>query len=67
MATKKCCYIDRDCTSKCVAYIDISELREMAESLGLNDLHCVRVFMELSRMKTAMDAMGIGDFEDDES
>lgn len=67
MATKKCCYIDRDCTSKCVAYIDISELREMAESLGLNDLHCVRVFMELSRMMTAMDAMGIGDFEDDES
>lgn len=67
MATKKCCYIDRDCTSKCVAYIDISELREMAESLGLNDLHCVRVFMELSRMMTAMDAMGVGDFEDDES
>ncbi len=64
MATKKCCYIDRDCTSKCVAYIDISELREMAESLGLNDLHCVRVFMELSRM---MDDMGVGDFEDDES
>jgi len=67
MATKKCCYIDRDCTSKCVAYIDVSELREMAESLGLNDLHCVRVFMELSRMMTAMDAMGVGDFEDDES
>ncbi len=66
MTTKKCCYIDRDCTSKCVAYIDISELREMAESMGLNDLHCVRVFMDLSRMMTAMDAMGVDDFDDDD-
>jgi hypothetical protein len=38
----------------------------MAKSMGLNDLHCVRVFMELSRMMTAMDAMGFDDFDDDD-
>jgi len=63
MTTKKCCYMDKDCTSKCVAYLDVSELREMAKSMGLNDLHCIRVFMELSRM---MNAMGFEDFEDDD-
>ena len=66
MTAKKCCYMDRDCTSKCVAYIDVSELREMAKSMGLNDMHCIRVFMELSRMMTAMDTMGFEDFEDDD-
>ena len=66
MTTKKCCYIDRDCTSKCVAYIDVTEVQEMAESMGLNDVHCMRVFMELSRMMTAMDDMGFEDFEDDD-
>ncbi|MCK5108225.1 MAG: hypothetical protein KAR25_00895 [Methanosarcinales archaeon] len=66
MTTKKCCYIDRDCTSQCVAYIDVIEVQEMAESMGLNDVHCMRVFMELSRMMTAMDDMGFEDFEDDD-
>ncbi|KAF5414006.1 MAG: hypothetical protein C5S48_10590 [Candidatus Methanogaster sp.] len=69
MTTKKCCYMDRDCTSTCVAYLDVSELREMAESIGLNDMHCIRVFMELSRMMNAvdtMDTMGFEDFEGDD-
>ncbi len=66
MATKKCCYLDKDCTSKCVAYIDVSELSEMAESLGLTDMHCIRVIMELSRMMTAMNDMSFGDFEGDD-
>ena len=66
MTTKKCCYIDRDCTSKCVAYIEVIEVQEMAESMGLSDMHCMRVFMELSRMMTAMDDMGPEDFEDDD-
>ena len=66
MAAKKCCYIDRDCTPNCVAYIKVHELREMAKSMGLNDMHCMRVFMELSRMMTAMDMMESEDFEDDE-
>jgi len=66
MSTKKCCYLDRDCTPTCVAYLDISEFREMAESMGLDDLHCIRVFMELSRMMTVMDTMGFEDFKDDD-
>ncbi|MHC1574720.1 MAG: hypothetical protein ACXQTY_02795 [Candidatus Methanogasteraceae archaeon] len=66
MATKKCCYVDRDCTPNCVAYINVRELREMAKSMGLKDMHCMRVFMELSRMMTAMDMMGSEDFEDDD-
>ncbi|PXF58335.1 MAG: hypothetical protein C4B59_13485 [Candidatus Methanogaster sp.] len=55
--------MDRDCTSTCVAYLDISELREMAESIDLNDIHCIRVFMELSRMMNAMDTMGFEDLD----
>lgn len=66
MATKKCCYMDRDCTSECVAYLDVSELREMAKGMGLSDVHCIRVFMELSHMMTAMDTMGFEDFEGDD-
>ena len=58
--------MDRDCTSKCVAYLDVSELREMAESMGLGDMHCIRVFTELGRMMTAMDTMEFEDFEDDD-
>ena len=58
--------MDRDCTSECVAYLDVSELREMAKGMGLSDVHCIRVFMELSHMMTAMDTMGFEDFEGDD-
>ena len=30
-------------------------------------MHCIRVFMELSRMMTAMDTMGFEDFEGDDN
>ena len=58
--------MDRDCTPNCVAYINVRELREMAKSMGLKDMHCMRIFMELSRMMTAMDMMGSEDSEDDD-
>lgn len=58
--------MDQDCTSKCVAYIDVSELSDMAESLGLTDMHCIRVIMELSRMMTAMADRGFEDVDDDD-
>lgn len=58
--------MDRDCTPTCVAYLDVSELREMAEGIGLSDMHCIRVFVELSRMMNTMDTMEFEDFEDDD-
>ncbi len=38
----------------------------MTESMGLKDMHCIRIITELSRMMTAMDPMDLMDFEDDD-
>ena len=53
--------MDRDCTSECVAYSDSGELNELAEHLGLQDMHCVRLLVELAGM---IDTTGSMDFED---
>ncbi len=47
MKTKKCCYMDRDCTPACVAYSDAKELSENSKEMGLNDMHCVRLISDL--------------------
>jgi len=47
MNTKKCCYMDRDCTPACVAYSDAKELSENSKEMGLNDMHCMRLISDL--------------------
>ena len=47
MKTKKCCYMDRDCTPLCVAYSTAKELYESSKQMGLNDMHCVRLISDL--------------------
>ncbi len=62
MKLKKCCYLDRDCTTACVAYSAASELSEGAKNLGMNDMHCMRLLLELMGL---MDT-GSEDFEDED-
>ncbi len=50
MKLKKCCYFDRDCTTACVAYSAASELSEGARNLGMNDMHCMRLLLELTSL-----------------
>ncbi len=61
MKLKKCCYFDRDCTTACVAYSAVNELSEGAKKLGMNDMHCMRLLMELMGLMN----MGSEDFEDE--
>ena len=66
MSTKKCCYMDRVCTSECVAYIDSGELNGIAGFLGLQDIHCVRLLVELADMMDTIGSMDFEDFEDED-
>lgn len=58
--------MDRECTSECVAYSDSSELKEIAENLGLQDVHCVRLLVELTGMMDTIGSMGFEDFEEED-
>ncbi len=63
MKLKKCCYLDRDCTTACVAYSAASELSDGAKNLGMNDMHCMRLLLELTNLMN----MDSGSFEDEDS
>jgi hypothetical protein len=65
MSTKKCCYINRECTPKCVAYSVDNEISGGAESLGLNDMHCVRLLVELTNLMNLSGLMDFEDYDDD--
>ena len=58
--------MDRVCTSECVAYIDSGGLNEMAGYLGLQDMHCVRLLVELADMMDTIGSMDFEDFEDED-
>ncbi len=60
MKTKICCFMDRDCTPSCVAYSVSSELSEAAKSMGLSEMHCMRLFLEIA------DLMNFGGLTDSE-
>ncbi len=62
MKIKKCCYFDRDCTTSCVAYSAANELSEGAKNLGMNDMHCMRLLLELVGLMN----MGSEGFEDED-
>lgn len=49
MIPKKCCYMERDCTSACVAYSDANELSNGAKQIGMSEMHCMRIVLELAQ------------------
>lgn len=63
MIPKKCCYMERDCTSACVAYSDANELSEGAKQVGMSGMHCMRLLLELVEK---MGIMGYNDFDEEE-
>ena len=42
--------MDRDCIQTCVAYSTAKELSENAKQMGLNDMHCMRLIMDLASL-----------------
>jgi hypothetical protein len=53
---KKCCYMDRDCTSACVAYSAASELNESAKIMSMNGMNCVRLLLDLTELMGRMNS-----------
>ena len=66
MARKKCCYMNRECTSTCIAYTVSDEIVEGATLLGLANFHCIRLFLELADFMMDSDTEDFEDFEYDE-
>jgi hypothetical protein len=60
---KKCCYMERDCTSACVAYSVASELSEGAKQMGMNGMNCVRLLLDLTEL---MGRMNSEDFDEED-
>lgn len=50
--------MDRECTPACVAYSVSSELSESAKEIGLDEMHCMRLILELA------DLMNLGGLAD---
>lgn len=59
---KKCCYMERECTPACVAYSTTNELSEVTKQIGMSEMHCMRLLMELIEK---MGMMGSDDFYDE--
>ncbi len=59
--TKKCCYMDRDCTPDCIAYS--SNVGDTFEDICEGEMTCLRLFTELAQ---AMLSVNPAHFEDDE-
>lgn len=48
---KICCYLDRECTKNCVAYIaDSSLMPEGLKEAGMPEMGCFRLFMEVAQL-----------------
>ncbi|VVB87632.1 Uncharacterised protein [uncultured archaeon] len=50
MKPKKCCYMEREYTDACVAYSVSSELGEGAKEMGMNNMHCMRLLMDIAEI-----------------
>jgi hypothetical protein len=64
--TKNCCYMDRECTPKCVAYSISKDVNKIAEGLELSNMHCIRLLMELTDLMKMQELMAFEDFEDED-
>lgn len=49
-------------TPECVAYSAASELNESANIMGMNDMHCIRLLLDL----TGLMSMNSEDFQDED-
>jgi len=54
--------MDRDCTPACVAYSAINELSESAKQMGMNDMNCMRLILDLTEL---MGRMNSEDFDEE--
>ncbi|MCX9083864.1 MAG: hypothetical protein OIN87_03580 [Candidatus Methanoperedens sp.] len=60
---KKCCYMDRDCTSACVAYSAASEFSEGAKQMGMDGMNCMRLLLDITEL---MGRMEPNDFDEED-
>lgn len=65
LTSKKCCYLQRDCTPDCVAYCAVNELAEGATKIGMNEMHCIRLFLEIAEKMELMSNDEFEIFEED--
>jgi len=54
--------MDRDCTPACAAYSAINELSESAKQMGMNDMNCMRLILDLTEL---MGRMNSEDFDEE--
>jgi len=64
---KNCCYMDRECTPKCVAYSISKDMNKIAEELELSNMHCIRLLMELTDLMKMQELMSFEDFKDEDN
>ncbi|MHC1636116.1 MAG: hypothetical protein ACXQTS_05815 [Candidatus Methanospirareceae archaeon] len=59
MKVKRCCYMDRECSEDCVAYMKVKEkeLRRGLRDFGIADMRCLRLFVEFVSMIEKMRMM----------
>lgn len=50
--------MERECTPACVAYSASNELSEGAKNIGMNEMHCMRLLLDLA------DALGMTPSDD---
>jgi len=58
--------MNRECTPKCAAYSISKEVDNVAEELGLIDMHCIRLFIELTDLFKMQELMNFEDLEDED-
>jgi len=42
--------MERECNATCVAYSVSNELGEGAKEMGMNDMHCMRLLMDIAEI-----------------
>ncbi len=57
--------MDRDCTPACVAYSAASDLDDSAELMGMNDMHCMRLLLDLTELMGKMNSESFDEEEED--
>lgn len=60
---KKCCYMERECTPACVAYSTSNDLSAGVKQIGMSDMHCMRLFLDLA---DTMEMIGSDDFDEED-
>jgi hypothetical protein len=57
--------MDRDCSPVCVAYSGKSEVTESAEELGMSDMKCIRLFLQITELMSTMNSFCMEDLVDE--